>query len=152
MKLVITLICLLFLMGTSSYGGQKSPDSQEGSRFGPPPEAYKACEGKAEGVTAQFKNPEGETITGTCRIADGRLVLRPDRTPGNPREGRRGPPPEAYKACEGKGAKSEAQFTNPHGEIVKGTCEDENGKMVLRPYGNRGEGRGHANPAPGQGH
>jgi hypothetical protein len=34
---------------------------------------------------------------------------------------------------------------------VKGSCEQENGKMVLRPYTNRGEGLGQANPAPGQG-
>ncbi len=48
-----------------------------------------------------------------------------------------GPPPEAYKACEGKSAGMVAEFTDPRGEILKGTCEEENGKLVLRPYSNR---------------
>jgi heavy metal sensor kinase len=49
------------------------------------------------------------------------------------RDVRRGPPPEAYKACEGKKTGSSSQFVNARGETVKGTCEEENGKLVLRP-------------------
>jgi two-component system heavy metal sensor histidine kinase CusS len=47
---------------------------------------------------------------------------------------RRGPPPEAYKACEGKGAGSTSQFVNARGEMTEGTCEKENGRLVLRPF------------------
>ena len=46
--------------------------------------------------------------------------------------------PEAYRACEGKSAGGEAQFVNERGEALKGTCEEEDGKLVLRPYSNKG--------------
>ncbi len=46
---------------------------------------------------------------------------------------RRGPPPEAYAACEGKIEGSVAQFFNQHGDIVKGRCQEDNGRLVLRP-------------------
>jgi hypothetical protein len=167
MKRITVLIGLLFLMGGIAYGGQPAPRGAEGSqirqgggdesaprsgpRFGPPPEAFKACEGKTEGSMAQFIGPDGETVTGACRTADGRLVLRPDRPRGNSRDGRRDPPPEAYKACEGKSPGSSAQFINPRGETVKGTCEEEDGKLVLRPDALKGDRQGQAYDKPGKG-
>jgi hypothetical protein len=153
MKIVTAFLCLLFIAGSSAYGGQTDSRGTGGAQIktsatgevsphvvphpGPPPEAYKACEGKTAGGIAQFTSPRGETITGTCMVADGRLVLRPDRAPNNSGDQRRGPPPEAYAACLGKSAGSVAQFVNPWGETVKGTCESEDGKMVLRPDSNR---------------
>jgi len=149
MKTITFFLCLLFLIGGSAYGDQAAPGVTEGSRiqqdgkgesapqggprFGPPPEAFRACEGKTAGSTAQFTNPRGETVTGLCRSDGERLVLRPDRNPGNSREGRSGPPPEAFKACEGKTVGSTAQFVDPRGETLKGTCGEEDGKLVLRP-------------------
>ena len=66
----------------------------------------------------------------------------PARIPANRDNGARGdlrtPPPEAYKACEGKGEGSVAQFVDSRGDILQGTCEKENGKLVLRPDANRG--------------
>ncbi len=44
-----------------------------------------------------------------------------------------GPPPEAYTACEGKSAGDSAEFVSPRGETVKGTCELEGDRLVLRP-------------------
>ncbi len=148
MRIITMVFCLLFLMG-GLVQAQPAPRNEEGSQvrqdttgqmspqggrgFGPPPEAFKACEGKSAGSTAQFTNPRGETVTGTCRSDGERLVLRPDRAPGNSQDGRRGPPPEAYKACEGKTVGSTAQFVDPRGETLKGTCGEENGKLVLRP-------------------
>lgn len=44
---------------------------------------------------------------------------KPDRGDG---EGRRGPPPEAIKACKGKSAKDACSFTGRHDDTVKGTC------------------------------
>ncbi len=46
---------------------------------------------------------------------------------------RRGPPPEAYTACEGKGVGDEAEFASPHGDTVAGVCEQEGERLVLRP-------------------
>lgn len=149
MKAIPVFICLLFLIGGSTYGDQDAPGATEGSRiqqdgkdgsapqggprFGPPPEAFKACDGKTAGSTAQFTNPRGETVTGTCTSDGERLVLRPERSPGNSPDGRRSPPPEAYKACEGKTVGSTAQFVDPRGETLSGTCGEENGRLVLRP-------------------
>ncbi len=148
MRIITIVFCLLFLMGGLALG-QPAPPYEEGSQirqdaggqmsqqggrgFGPPPEAFKACEGKSAGITAQFTNPRGETVTGTCRSDGEKLVLRPDRNPESSRDGRRGPPSEAYKACEGKTVGSTAQFVDPKGETLKGTCGEENGKLVLRP-------------------
>jgi hypothetical protein len=149
MRIIIVSICLFLLMVGSPCGAQAASRGVGGSqsrqagggevappgepRPGPPPEAFEACEGKSAGSQAQFTGPDGETVTGTCFIADGRLVLRPDRPRENSRDGRRGPPPKAYKACEGKKAGSVAQFVSPRGETVKGTCEEADGNMVLRP-------------------
>ncbi|MCG8552527.1 MAG: hypothetical protein MI799_19150 [Desulfobacterales bacterium] len=50
---------------------------------GPPQEAFTACEEMAEGDTASFEAPNGETITGTCRQDRNgdRLLLIPDHAP-----------------------------------------------------------------------
>ena len=126
------LICLLILMGGNAFA------EQGGSNFGPPPAAYAACKVKKAGDSASFVNPKGETITGTCEQEGNQLVLRPDRSKGQPNGKRQGPPPEAYRACEGKSAGSAAQFINRRGETIKGTCAEDNGKMVLRPDSNKG--------------
>jgi two-component system, OmpR family, heavy metal sensor histidine kinase CusS len=70
--------------------------------------------------------------------------LPPPKTENLP-DGRRGPPPEAYKVCEGKSVGSAAQFVTPHGETIKGTCEEENGKLVLRRTFSKGDLRGQTN-------
>ena len=45
----------------------------------------------------------------------------------------RGPPPEAYTACEGKTAGTAASFTNHKGELINGACQaDHEGKLVVR--------------------
>jgi hypothetical protein len=98
--------------------------------YGPPPEAYTACEGKTAGSKAEFVNPKGETVAGLClNDGSGKSVLRPDHPPG----GRHGPPPEAYQACAGKTAGNAAQFTGPTGEVIQGLCEAEGDRLVLRP-------------------
>ena len=59
-------------MGSSQRSGR--------SQFGPPPEAYTACEGKNAGDTAKFVSPRGDTVTGTCEQLGDRLVMRPDQS------------------------------------------------------------------------
>jgi len=78
---------------------------------------------------------------------DNRDHLPPPK-PDN-RDGRRDPPPEAYKACEGKSAGSVSQFIDPHGETVKGTCEKEDGKLVLRPDANKSARQIQGSDGPG---
>ena len=93
MKRITMLMCVLFLMGGSVYAQQNDPRGGEGSqnqrgsqqgghRQGPPPEAYKACEGKSVGATAQFVSPRGETLIGTCDQEGSQLVLRPNSNKG----------------------------------------------------------------------
>ena len=37
-------------------------------------------------------------------------------------DGRRGPPPEAIKACEGKERNDQCSFTGRHDDTIEGTC------------------------------
>ena len=46
---------------------------------------------------------------------------------------RRGPPPEAFEACEGKSEGDSAEFEGRDGEAIPGVCEERDGTMVLRP-------------------
>lgn len=131
-KMSIVLV-LLTIYAINAFGGDATSTENRGRHHGPPPEAYAVCEDKIAGDTAQFVSPRGETVTGTCEQEGDRLVLRPDRPEGNSAGRHHGPPPEAYTACEGKNVGEEAQFVNPHGETVTGTCEQENDRLVLRP-------------------
>ena len=49
-----------------------------------------------------------------------------------------GPPPEAYTACEGKNVGDTAEFVSLRGDTVKGTCEQQGDRLVLRPDNPRG--------------
>jgi heavy metal sensor kinase len=66
--------------GRDKREGREDPDGRgiKVNRRGPPPEAYEACAGRKEGMTAQFVDHRGETISGTCEKENGNLVLRPD--------------------------------------------------------------------------
>jgi signal transduction histidine kinase len=74
-----------------------------------------------------------------------------DTRPPTPddRDERRAPPPEAYKACEDKRPGSSAQFVDPRGETVKGTCEEEDGKLVFRADPRKGDRPGQVHDRPG---
>ncbi len=113
------------------------PDNQEGKsggkRVGSPPEAYNACEGKRVGDSSQFVNPRGMTVSGICEERDGKLIFRPDRPEGKSGGKSFNPPPEAYRACEGRRVGDPSQLVNQRGETVKGTCEERDGKLILRP-------------------
>ncbi|MCP4692918.1 MAG: hypothetical protein GY859_33060 [Desulfobacterales bacterium] len=144
-KIFILIMVLMAVSVGNALGNDESSKGRPGGRQGPPPEAYTACEGKSAGDAAQFTNPRGETVSGTCEEKGDRLVLRPDHRGGNSKGGRQGPPPEAYTACEDKSAGDAAQFENPRGETVSGTCEQVGDKLVLRPDhrgGNAGGSRG----------
>ena len=146
--LVLTLVTAWSLAAFATEGSGRDKGRQQG----PPPEAYTACEGKSSGDRAEFTSPRGDTVSGTCEKNGDRLVLRPDRPPGekgrkggdtgsaeNRRNGgngggrQQGPPPEAYTACEGKSSGDRAEFTGPRGDTVSGTCEKNGDRLVLRP-------------------
>ncbi len=57
------------------------------------------------------------------------------------REGRKGPPPEAFAACEGKAAGDSVEFSGRRGENIEATCQEKDGKLVAVPK-NRPEGAG----------
>jgi two-component system, OmpR family, heavy metal sensor histidine kinase CusS len=106
--------------------------------------------------TMERRPPDPGDGAGEGLKADPRPVehdAAPERTPplrsDDSRRDRRGPPPEAYKACEGKSAGSVSQFIDPRGETLKGTCEQENGRLVLRPDRSRSQRRESAQDRPG---
>ena len=158
-RIAITLIgALIFFLGiqatairaaeqqemTSDQTMSNRRETAPSQRRGPPPEAYTACEGMSAGATAEMVTRRGETLTGTCEAdRDGKLVLRPESS-GNNRNGkRRGPPPEAYTACEGKSSGDSSQLTTPRGEVLTGSCEEgRDGKLVLRLDRPRGDREG----------
>jgi hypothetical protein len=153
----ITLFLIILTIGTASAQevpgdfdqgprdrSYDAPDA--GPRFaprhGPPPEFFRICEGKTAGAAVQVTAPDGALISGVCTTADARLVFRPDHPRRQFSGNRPTPPPEAYKACEGKSAGAPASLTGPQGETVTGTCEDMGGKLALRPDFLNREGRG----------
>lgn len=130
-KRSILLTGMALLM--AGYAHDKGYGQLRDSQDGPPPEAFKACEGKSAGSPAQLVGPLGETVSGICEERGGKLVLRPNSTKSRPGAKRNGPPPEAYKACEGKTAGTPAQMKGPRGETVTGVCEALDGVLALRP-------------------
>jgi hypothetical protein len=48
---------------------------------------------------------------------------------------RKGPPPEAFEACEGKQAGDTVEFTGRRGESIKATCEEHDDQLVAVPEG-----------------
>ena len=138
-----TLACSIFCVNAEEQSasvpspGKPAAAGQHAGEpsFGPPPEAFKACEGKSSGSRSEFASPHGDTVAGVCENdGNGKIVLRPDHPPGSQDVGHRGPPPEAYQACVGKTAGGIAQFVSPKGETIQGTCEAEGERLVLRPY------------------
>ncbi len=141
-KRMSMVFALMIIYATTSFGYNDYSKKNNRRRQGPPPEAYTACEGKNSGDEASFESRRGDTVSGTCALEGDRLVLRPDRS--QMRSGRKhhNPPQEAYTACEGKNSGDEAEFSSPHGDVIKGTCEKEGDRLVLRPeHGKMGSGK-----------
>jgi hypothetical protein len=131
-RLTLKLATLMvFCSSLALAAGTAPPDANK--RSGPPPEAYKACEGKAAGDTSQFVGPHGNTVTGTCVQREDKLVLRPDHPKGQGGPGQHTPPPGAFTACEGKKAGEAAKFVNPKGMTIAGTCVQMGDRLALRP-------------------
>jgi hypothetical protein len=79
----------LLALACSSATAQERRDPPK-----PPPEAYTACQGKAEGDAVTLTMPDGKQLGGTCRTIDGQLAAAPAGGPGGPGgPGGRGAPP-----------------------------------------------------------
>lgn len=53
---------------------------------------------------------------------------------------RKGPPPEAISACEGKQVGDIVEFTGRRGETLKATCKEMEGQLAAVPEGGPPEG------------
>jgi hypothetical protein len=133
---VFTVVATITLLAVAGFAAETA-QSEAPTKHGPPPGAYTACTGKTAGAAAQFIDPRGETVSGTCEQEGNRMVLRPDRSKGKSSDRQGGPPPEAYKACLGKTAGAFASFVDPRGETLTGSCEQEGDRLVLRPDRNK---------------
>lgn len=114
-----------------AFGARAEPPPGE-PHHQPPKEAYNACaSSKAQDKCAVTL--DDRTIDGTCAAdADAVLFCRPAHPPGGHH---RGPPPEAFTACEGKAAAA-ACTVQHHDQSVNGTCEqgpDGGDKLACRP-------------------
>ena len=137
-KISIVFLLLAISAITTVFVSDAFSQEKGMRRQGPPPEAYEACEGKSLGDEAEFVNRRGETVTGICEQRGDQLILLSDNFKGCSGGRRHGPPPEAYEACEDKSVGDEAEFVNPRGETVTGTCEEEGEQLVLRPDNPKG--------------
>lgn len=81
----------LLALGATTVAAWAQPE-RGGTPPAPPPEAYAACKGKAEGASVTLTMPDGKTLPGTCRTMNGTLVAMPAGGPGGP-GGAGGPPP-----------------------------------------------------------
>ncbi|MCO5355854.1 hypothetical protein [Acidovorax kalamii] len=81
----------LLALGANAVAAWAQPE-RGGTPPAPPPEAYAACKGKAEGASVTLTMPDGKSLTGTCRTMNGTLVAMPAGGPGGP-GGAGGPPP-----------------------------------------------------------
>jgi two-component system, OmpR family, heavy metal sensor histidine kinase CusS len=121
--------------------------------FGPPREYWQNFERslrliypeeRADKLVVQIKDPQNATlftspdwpseITEDAFPEFDRTLERRAPPSGSIRspEARPEPPPQAYAACNGKNAGNPSEFINGRGETVRGICEEENGRMVLR--------------------
>lgn len=113
----------------------------------PPQAIFDACTGKAAGDTCSATVGE-RTFSGKCGtgpMSEGKLGCHPEGGPG----GHRGPPPEAFTACEGKSADAACSISTPRGNL-DGTCSaghGGDGKLACRPKGPPPGGPG--GPPPG---
>lgn len=89
-ELKIALVILgAAIMSLNLVARAEPPNGGEGSRRGPPPEAFEACTGAAEGEACSVDTPHG-TLEGICKQhpdGDGLLCV--------PNNHRRGGPPSA---------------------------------------------------------
>ena len=106
-----------------------------------PPEAYKACAHKKAGAASQYTNSRKITVKGKCVKEDGKLVLvsaqeaaKAPRTASKVKPLPPAQPTDTFSACSGKKDGDESLFVNPFGKTIKGKCEEQGGKIFLRPY------------------
>lgn len=75
-------IAVIMILGLLSVVTACANSSREGGgrggQQGPPPEAFTACEGKAEGDSVTFKGMRGETLKATCALINDELVAVPE--------------------------------------------------------------------------
>ena len=74
--ILLTSLATLTACGENSQrGGGRQQGGQQG---GPPAEAYTACEGQTEGAIVSIKSPQGETLSATCTMINGKLAAVPE--------------------------------------------------------------------------
>lgn len=55
------------------------------------------------------------------------------RDPADRREQPKGPPPEAYTACEGKEAGETVTLKTPHGDVIEAVCLSVHDRLLAKP-------------------
>ncbi len=83
-KLLAALLC-----GGLAASGAALAQPRDGQGRPPlPPEAFTACQGRAEGAAVTITLPDGKTLSATCRAVPGAsstaLAAMPDQPPPRP--------------------------------------------------------------------
>lgn len=83
------------------------------------------------------------SLLGAGFVAVTSPALSQDHEGGGRPDGRRGPPPEALEACEGREQDASCTFATPWGDELVGVCDTRRDELVCVPDGAPGgEGRG----------
>ncbi len=90
-----------------------------------------------------MKNNKSKKLLMTATILSAALFsVSPAQAQGAPQDGnqRKGPPQEAYTACDSKETEESCTVTTPRGEMT-GTCKDPKGDShrICVPSGHKGE-------------
>jgi hypothetical protein len=147
MLISIVLVVAAAIAASNTATAQTPPAPQGadagGDHRGPPPEALAACQGAKLNQACWFTAPIG-TVNGNCWQPDSNhpLACRPQRgsrdanktlVNGDAADGstqRRGPPPEALAACQGKKPSDACAFGSPRG-TENGACFQPEGSHPL---------------------
>jgi len=77
MKSIYPILLCAALSFSSSTLIAKEDQKERGHK--PPPEAFTACEGKAEGDSVSIETPRGETLEATCKMMEEQLAAVPTK-------------------------------------------------------------------------
>ena len=77
-RIIKSLVPLMMVVMMAVAACANNEQNGRGNKQGPPPEAFKACEGKAVGDSVSFAGRRGEALKATCQSIDDQLVAVPE--------------------------------------------------------------------------
>ena len=77
-RMIKTLVPMMMVVMMAVAACADNEQGNRGPQNGPPPEAIKACEGKAVGDIVSFSGRGGESVKATCQTVEDQIVAVPE--------------------------------------------------------------------------